>query len=119
MDYSCPECKTNLRYKYIKSRFYKNPKASFSLGFSYICPSCNTEIIENENKKSNTSKAYFSLLLPLAYSFGTIYVMSYSFSRDEALSLVFVISLFVIFITNKLFVIKLPKEWQYWRKNIE
>ena len=36
MDYSCPECKINLKYKYIKSKFYKNPEAAFSLGLTYI-----------------------------------------------------------------------------------
>ena len=34
----------------MKSKFYKNPEAPFSLGLTYLCPSCKTEIVENENK---------------------------------------------------------------------
>ena len=118
MDYSCPECKINLKFKYMKSKFYKNPEAPFSLGLTYLCPSCKIEIVENENKILNTSRTYFNLLQPLAYSFGTVYIMRQNLSRDEALSLVFVVSLLVIFITNKLFALKVPAEWQYWRKNL-
>ena len=102
----------------MKSKFYKNPEAPFSLGFTYICPSCKTEIVKNENKILDTSRTYLNILQPLAYSFGTIYIMGQNFSRNEALSLVFVVSLLVIFITNKLVALKVPSELQYWRKNL-
>jgi len=53
----------------MKSKLYKNPEAPFSLGLTYLCPSCKTEIVENENKILNTSRTYIKDILQLIATF--------------------------------------------------
>ena len=98
MDYHCPKCNTNLRFKLLPHMDVSKKRLFAGLPYENqkICPSCKCLLIDNSNSVDNNSSKYMffalsvvlilrfaGLLNHLLYIFSFIVILGYYFFWSE------------------------------------
>ena len=113
MDYSCPNCKENLKFRFIKYKYHKAGKGIF--GFYHQCPNCLSLIERNQHQFELNISVFVCVPLMFLSILGTQYLHDNGLEKNEAQIISFTLAIIFGFPTIKYFMNKIPKDWPYWK----
>ena len=115
MEYNCPNCKENLKSKWMKIKYHKISDGFTQFGFYHQCPYCLSLIERNQHQISKKLSVFLVVPSTLFANFVGQYLESFAINKTDARNLAFILAIIFAFSVIKYFMKKIPVDWPYWK----